>query len=263
METSATRAVGLALAALAAALGWAAVKGPPGPCDDGKCPPVAPAPDVRPAPRPVVPPRRPWGPTSPAPVGATVGGPVHPDGTEILCDLPGNLHLRNKGGSDGAGLCVFTSIEHSAHWQNVEALKGFRDWMTRFPGGGYPSKVDLMVKRICAERNIPVPEYLQVEGPDLAILKRACAAGLMPAVTYGISPTGRYGGQRIPHMVSLPHADDRHFVVLDNNYPGPDKYEWMTEAEFARSYRAMGGGWAVILLSWGPPPVPRPAPDSK
>ena len=102
---------------------------------------------------------------------------------------------------------------------------------------------------------MPVPTYLQVEGRDLEILKLACKTGRIPSVTYCFSPAGRYGGRRIAHMVSLLHADDHWFVVLDNNYPGT--YEWMTPAEFARTYGCnRSNGWAVILLDSGPPPVP-------
>ncbi len=78
----------------------------------------------------------------------------------------------------------------------------------------------------------------------------------MPGVTYSFSPTKRYGGARIAHMVSLVHADDQWFCVLDNNYPGLDKYEWMSPAEFLKTYTGGGGGWAVILLDRGPPPLP-------
>lgn len=215
-------------------------------CPDGKCP--VPLPPKTP------PPRRPWGPRSVAPVGASVGGTVHTDGTAIDCDLPARFHLQNKGGSDGAGLCVFTSVEHAATWADVTPLIGFRDWMTRYPGGGYPQKLDQMIAKICADRGSPKPEYLQVEGMDIDILKRASRAGLMPSVTYSFSPTGRYGGQKIAHMVSLVHADDKHFVILDNNYPGPQRLEWLTPDEFKRVYAP---GWAVILLKHGPPPVPR------
>lgn len=229
---------------------------PPVPdCPDGKCP----VPGPRPTPRP-----RPWGQDADAPVGAKVSGPKMDDGTEVACDLPGHQHLKNKGGlgrggpGTGAGLCVFTSIEHSARWQNVPALLGFRDWMTHHPGGGYPSKVRTMIEKLCKDRGVPVPDYVQVEGGDLDILKRACASGRMPAVTYSRSPTGRYGGSSIAHMVSLPHADDKWFVVLDNNYPGSpgntNVYEWMTPQEFSRTYAP---GWAVILLAPPPPPPPR------
>ena len=191
-------------------------------------------------------------------IGASVGGNVAPDGTEIDCDLPGDRHMKNKGGSDGAGLCVFTSIGHSADWQNVEVLKDFRDWMTKHPGGGYPSKVDSMIEKICAEKGVPKPGYLQYEGGQTELLKMACKLGRMPAVTYCVSPTGRYGGSRIAHMVSLVHADDKgNFGILDNNYPGADQIEWLNEDEFKRTFTGMGGGWAVILLAPPPPPVPR------
>jgi hypothetical protein len=188
------------------------------------------------------------------PVGASIGGPQNADGTQLQCDLPGDQHLKNCGGSDGAGLCVFTSISHSARWQNVDVLKDFRDWMRRHPGGGYPKKVDQMIAEICREKGVPKPNYVQAEGSDLEILKAACKSGRMPGVTYSFSPTGRYGGARISHMVSLPHADDHWFVVLDNNFP--QTYEWMSPAEFRKTYTGGGGGWCVVLLAPSPPPPP-------
>lgn len=194
------------------------------------------------------------------PAGASVGGPTSPGGQEIQVDLPHHLHLKNKGGSDQAGLCVFTSIDHSSKWQGVRQLDGFRDWMTQHPGGGWPQKVDQMIARISQERGMPKPKYVQVESNDLDILRLACRSGRFPAVTYGVSPTGRYGGKRIGHMVSLTHADGDEFAVLDNNYIDPrgQAYEWMSEKEFLRSYAAIGGqGWSVILLAPPPPPPPR------
>ena len=238
-------------------------------CPDGKCPvkpapaPVkpkpAPEPD-EPIPEPLAPrrPRKPWGKESDAPVGAKVLGRVHDDGTEIRCDLDPAAHQKNTGGSDGAGLCVFASMRHSGLWQGNEVFADLFNFMKKHPGGSYPQKTDQMIAKYCQETGKPKPRYLQVEGGDLEVLKRACASGRMPGVTYSVSPTGRYGGSRISHMVSLVHADDRHFVVLDNNYPGregkEDIYEWLTPQEFARSYAP---GWAVILLDPpGPPPRP-------
>jgi hypothetical protein len=179
----------------------------------------------------------------------------------LLNDLPLELHMKNTGGmgrggpGTGVGLCVFTSIEHAAHWQSVEALKGFQKWMTKKPGGGYPQKVDKMVAEYCHEQGVPIPRYLQVEGKDLQILRKASQSGRMPGVTFGFSPAGHYNGARISHMVSLVHADAKHFVILDNNYP--KMYEWMSEQEFLAAYTDTGGyGWAVILLDPGPPPPP-------
>lgn len=215
--------------------------------------PVVPSPVPEPAPRrPILPWRE-----------AKVGGPISPDGQEeIQCDLPGELHKRNTGGigprgpGSGAGLCVFTSIEHSAIHQNVPELLGFQKWMTHRPGGGYPEKVDKMVSVFCKERGVPVPRYLQVEGGDMEILKLACKTGRMPGVTYCWSPTGRYSGKYIAHMVNIVHASDEWACVLDNNYPGEDRYEWMSWSEFRKTFMGNGGGWAVILLPPGPPPAP-------
>lgn len=186
---------------------------------------------------------------------AVVGGKTSPEGTEIHVDLPGEYHRHNVS-SRGSGCCVFTSIGHSARWQDVPVLIDFQTWIQSkgLPGGGYPGNVKDRITKICREKGVPEPPYLQVEGDDLDILKLACASGRMPAVTYSYSPTGRYGGRRIAHMVSLPHIDSSYAAVLDNNYPGIDKYEWLDVDTFRKVYRP---GWAVILLSHGPPPVPR------
>lgn len=184
---------------------------------------------------------------------ATVGGPVAPGGAEVQIDLPQQFHLRNRGGSDGAGLCVFASLKHAAVWQDVDALTNIFEWMFRHPGGGYPDKVDRVIAQICKEKNVPVPPYLQVQGKDLEILKKALASGRMPCVTYSYSPTHRYGG-RIAHMVNILHGEGDLWCVLDNNFP--KTYEWMDTREFSHSYLAGGSGWAVIFLDNGPPPIP-------
>lgn len=199
--------------------------------------------------------------------------PVAKDGTAAPLDLPRALQMKNTGGNDrgpgnprgepgkGSGLCVFTSINHAAYWQNVPELQGFQKWMTNHPGGGYPEKVKDMIDRLCKEQGRPVPEYMQVESNDLEPLKLAVRCGLMPSITYSYSPTGRYGGKKIAHMVTLVAAGEGKgpdgkgwWAVLDNNFPG--SFEWMSEAQFLRAYKGDQQGWAVILLNPGPPPVP-------
>jgi hypothetical protein len=56
-------------------------------------------------------------------------------------------------------------------------------------------------------------------------------------------------------MVSLLHASEKWFCILDNNYP--QSFEWMSPDEFRRTYTGGRSGWSVILLSPGPPPVPK------
>lgn len=221
----------------------------PAPCPDDECPAPKPLPNpYQPNPSP-----SPWG-----AISAAVG-PTAPDGTVPQIKLPRQLHIRNTGGSDGAGLCVFASVSHSAHWADVEVLEGLFDWMKRHPGGGTPRKLKRMIERLCEEKGVPVPRYVQFEGDAdeaLAIMQLACATGRMPACTYYRSPTGRYRGRRISHMVSIAHADEKWVAVLDNNYPG--SLEWMTHSEWQRCASYRGNVWVAVLLDNGPPPLALP-----
>jgi hypothetical protein len=176
--------------------------------------------------------------------------PVSPDGVRAVCDIPVSQHIRNTGGSDGAGLCVFTSIEHSGDWHGVNHLTGFQRWMTRKPGGGYPEKVDKMLAEYCREKRVPVPAYVQHTDGDEVVLDAAVAAGLMPCITYG----GRDDFYRsgIYHMVNLVHLDDKRACIVDNNRPGT--FLWMTRAELLTRWRSMQGGWVFVLLASPPPP---------
>lgn len=186
----------------------------------------------------------------------TPGGPVAPDGTKATVDIPAARHIRNVGGSDGAGLCVFSSIAVEADWQNVRVLDGFREWMRKRPGGGWPDKVDQMLSQFCRERGVTLPEYVQHTGGDEAFLEKALATRRCPCVTYA----GRDDFYRGPiaHMVNLVHLDATRAAIVDNNRPGV--WVWMTRAEFLQRWRAMQGGWAFVLLSPPPPPHKTPGP---
>lgn len=195
-----------------------------------------------------------------AAIAAThVGGKVTPDGkTEIQIDLPEQLHKANIS-VNRSGCCVFRSADHASHWAGEPAFHGFPEWMKAkgITGGGWPEKFDKLAKQIAADRGLPVPEYLQVEGDDLEILKAALKSGRMVSVTYNYSPTpGRYRGN-IAHMVNIVHGDDEWFCVLDNNFIGERNYQWMDPATFRRVYTGGRSGWAIILLKHGPPPPPR------
>lgn len=185
-----------------------------------------------------------------------VGGTVTPDGKEIQIDLPSRFHLKNRGGSDGAGLCVFASLQHASIWQHVVSTEKIFEFMFSRPGGGWPEKVDRMIEQCCKEKGLAKPSYVQYQGKDLELLKVALKSGRMASITYNYSPTGRYGGARIAHMVSLVHLDDKWAGILDNNFPG--SIEWMdVEKTFPSVWCGRGNGWAVVLLDPGPPPPPR------
>lgn len=227
--------------------------------------PPAPAPDVKPCPGPNCPdpapkpkpkPRRPWGEFPPSPVGdpgkPVLGGKTSPDGTEeISCDLPMREKKRNVGGTDGAGLCVFTSIEWASRYQNERRLWDFQASMRKERGGGYPTKVDAMIKKYA-----PGVPYIQHTGGDLGFLRAAIASGRMPCITYG-GYDPHYRGY-VAHMVCLAHLGPKWAAVTDNNFTGDDQFVWMSIAEFEKRWKSGGGGgWAVVLLAPPPPPPPR------
>lgn len=182
-------------------------------------------------------------------------GGISPAGREVVCDLPEPLRLHNTGGmgprgpGSGSGLCVFTSINHAANYQNEALLFNLQKLMMNEPGGGYPEKVDAELKKFA-----PGVEYLQYQGADPTFLEEVLKTGRMPCVTYcGRDP--RYG-KTIAHMVNLVYLDDKEACILDNNFE--KKYLWMTRQEFLTRWTGNGGsGWVVALLAPPPPGPPR------
>ena len=182
------------------------------------------------------------------------GGPVGPDGkTEVACDLPIELRMKNVGGRDGAGLCVFTSINHSANWQNESRLFDLQKKMRSEAGGGWPEKVDKMLAKYGNGT-----EYLNAETKDPAILVAALQSGRMPAVTYN-GQDQHYRGQKVAHMVNLVCYDEQANLaaVLDNNFIGENQLVWMSCKEFCDRWTGGRQGWVVVLLNPGPGQPPR------
>ena len=192
------------------------------------------------------------------PFSGANAGPFYADGNQysgeaIACDLPVSEHLRNSVGRDGLGLCVFTSIELAARWANEPALIGFRDYMTKQQGGGWPERVDALIPTFAASKGLPVPEYVQHTGGDPEFLRLALKTGRYVCVTYNGRDGIFYRGS-IAHMVNLVHFSDKWAVIQDNNFPG--QWLWMTPTDFLNRWRGSGGGWAIVLLKAGPPPIP-------
>ena len=190
--------------------------------------------------------------------GSAVAGRAY-EGEELAADLPGREHIKNIGSRlDGAGMCVFSSVEMAARWQGLESFRGWRDWCAQnYRGGGYPSKVDALVKVWCQKKGIAIPPYVQYEGRDPKPILELCdRTGRMACITYGYSP--RYGGGTIYHMTCCPKFGGRWAVCLDNNFPGEDRYEWMMLDEMVRRVKHPGGSaWVFAWLAPAPPPCPR------
>jgi len=173
--------------------------------------------------------------------------PAYHDAT-AAAPIPPELHVKNEGGSNGAGLCVISSILANGRYQRVPTLEGGKDselWRTakRRPGGYYPEKLAALV-----EQTVPGEKYASYEGADPTVLESLSSQGYPIGAT--MSTGALYGYQRIHHMISLIHYRTGQWAcVVDNNDPG--KYHWMPAPEFARRWIDGDNGWAWI---WTRPP---------
>jgi hypothetical protein len=101
----------------------------------------------------------------------------------------------------------------------------------------------------------PDVKYLQDTTGDEGLLDAALSSGRVPCVTYNGTLDPRYRGQRIAHMVNLVHLK-QWAAVLDNNFP--QTLLWMPRESFLSMWKgSKSGGWSVVLLANGEPPIPR------
>lgn len=179
------------------------------------------------------------------------------DGEYLDCDLLEKDHIPNIGSKvDGAGMCVMSSIEMAARFCGMDQYRGLRDWCASEEGGAYPSKVDKQLAAFCKAKNLPPPQYVQYEGPEPGpIVEASLSSGRMACITYGWSP--RYGKQ-IAHMVNLVKFGGKYATVLDNNFTGVNRYEWMDREELLRRLGyPRNKGWVFVWLAPPPPASPR------
>lgn len=194
--------------------------------------------------------------------------PWLPDGTPVHIDLAKKRYVKNTGGKgprgpgSGSGLCVFTSIMHACDWHHIRVYNtGFQKWMMDKEGGGWPEKLTKMMRQFAEEMKIEMPDLLQNTNGDLDLLAETIQKGYLPGCTYCWSPTGRYGGGTISHMLNpvagraITKDGRKVWCVVDNNYPGT--YEWMEEQQFAKTFKGNGGGWSVYVVAPEPPPIPK------
>lgn len=177
-------------------------------------------------------------------------------GRSVNAPIPNEIHVRNEGGSDGAGLCVISSVLANGMSQGVPGLniagrdersgqlvagKGSTLWRTAKarPGGYGPEKLAELVEEV-----MPGEKYASFVGRDTSILETLSSRGYRVGVTMN---TGKqYNYMPIHHMVSLEHysAANNVAMVADNNDPG--KHHVMPATEFNRRWIDGGDGWAWV-----------------
>jgi hypothetical protein len=180
------------------------------------------------------------------------------DGRRAHAPIPPEVHVRNEGGSDGAGLCVISSVLANGMAVGVPGLdvpgideasgrqmpgKGSALWRTAKsrPGGYSPDKLQGLLDEVA-----PAEKWASYVGRDPAMLERLSRMGYPIGSTMN---TGElYHMRPIHHMISLVHFDrDQDLAgVVDNNRPGI--YSWMTSREYMRRWIDGGSGWGFVWL---------------
>lgn len=161
------------------------------------------------------------------------------NGTKANAPIPVEMHMRNEGGSDGAGLCVIASLKINGRYQQVPGVDQIWRVAKTRPGGYSPDKLQRLL-----DETVPDEKWASYVGRDTSILDQLSRAGYPIGATMN---TGElYNYQPIHHMVSLVHFDGQkdRACVVDNNRPGV--YSWMTAREFARRWIDGGTGWAFV-----------------
>jgi hypothetical protein len=158
--------------------------------------------------------------------------------------IPPKNHVRNEGGSDGAGLCVISSVLCNGMYQGVPGLEGGKNsrlWRTAKarPGGYSPDKLAALIDEV-----LPGEGYASYVGLDTRVLDRLSAKRYPVGITMNTGSLYQY--RPIHHMVSLAHFSKRDGTacVVDNNRPG--WYSWMPVGECDRRWVDGNVGWAVV-----------------
>jgi hypothetical protein len=178
-------------------------------------------------------------------------------GVQASAPIPVELHVRNEGGSDGAGLCVISSVLSAGMAQGVPGLdipgldeasgqnrpgKGSMLWLAakKRKGGYNPEKLAVLLNEV-----MPREKWVSYVGSDPLEIEKLTKAGYRVCATMN---TGlQYGYKHIAHMVNDIHYETNGWAcVVDNNDPG--MFHWMPAAERDRRFKDRGTLWAFAWL---------------
>lgn len=181
-------------------------------------------------------------------------GDTH-QGHEVQADIPQDMRQENTVGTDNQGLCVWASTQMAANFQNVEELGGLFDAMKKQRGGGWPERVDSVMKQMAP--HIKYDQFVasswdQVD-EGVRYIQEWTSTGRPVMITYGYGEL--YNNATIAHMVICVYCDDEWMAILDNNDIA--HVWWMTTQEGKRRFGWPNGqAWAWRLHTPPPPPVP-------
>lgn len=167
------------------------------------------------------------------------------NGVTVNAPIPPEMHFKNTGGSDGAGLCVNTSMTIAGAFHGIADLWRLAqsslmiDSRAR-PGGSWPEKLERELKE-----HYPDEQWFMWESPTTEQVEAFNAQGLAVCTT---TNTGRlYNYDYIYHYIVTIHLDSLWAMIVDSNDPG--KYHIMPRAEYDRRAPNPEKVWGTVWLS--------------
>jgi hypothetical protein len=137
-------------------------------------------------------------------IGTKIGGSIAPDGrTEIACDLPTSLPPKTSAAATAPDSASSPASGTPRAGRTSRFSKTSRPGCDATPAADTRRRSTPRSSRSAPNAVCRRLRTCRSRGRDLDILNRACRTGRMPSVTYSFSPTGRYGGQRIAHIILL------------------------------------------------------------
>lgn len=167
------------------------------------------------------------------------------NGVRANAPIPPEMHFKNTGGSDGAGLCVDTSMTIAGAYHGIADLWKLTQSALMVdaranPGGSWPEKLERELKD-----HYPNEQWFMWESPTTEQVEAFNAQGLAVCTT---TNTGAlYNYDYIYHYIVTIHLDDVFAMIVDSNDPG--RYHAMPRAEFDRRAPNPDKMWATVWLS--------------
>lgn len=154
-------------------------------------------------------------------------------GPAASVEFPKELVVKNRGGSDGAGIPVSASLETAARKLGIKELDGFTNFSAKRPGGQWPEKVTGQIEAY-TKGAIHVTWAEASGGTWKPYVAAEVENGNLPVLLLSAKLQG-YGGNEVAHSIIVincrlvPPVGDYVLTYVDCNFPGKQFTTWAGE----------------------------------
>lgn len=148
-------------------------------------------------------------------------------------EIPAEMVVRNRGGSDGSGIPVSASLETVAIKQGVWQLAGFTNFCAERPGGQWPEKVNGQLDAY-TKGTVSLTWGESKDGCWRRFVAEEVKQGKLPVLMVCAKLQG-YGGNSVAHAVIVTDCSwiipvgDYVLKYVDCNFPGKQFVTWAAE----------------------------------